>query len=193
MFLTRRVSASSLLGVTMPTAASLDEIDRCLLAALQEDCKTSLSKLGEKVGLSAQAVMERVRKLESAGVITGYHAAIDGRMLGLDITAFVGVSINYPKDIEGFLRIVAQRPEVLECHHVTGGHTLLIKVKTANTASLERVISALREVDGVTRTETMVVLSTAAETSRVPLPDADSPEQAAAPKRRNGRALREAS
>jgi Lrp/AsnC family leucine-responsive transcriptional regulator len=175
----------------MSSPAYLDEIDRSLLASLQEDCKTSLNKLGEKVGLSPQAVMERVRKLESAGVITGYHAAIAGRVLGLDITAFVGVSINYPKDIGGFLEKVATRPEVLECHHVTGGHTLLLKVKTTNTASLERVISALREVEGVTRTETMVVLSTAAETPRVPIPDAEPARETAAPKRRP-RTLREA-
>lgn len=176
----------------MPLPPSLDAIDRALLEALQEDCKTPLNKLGERVGLGAPAVLERLRKLEGAGVITGYHAAVDGKRLGLDITAFVGVSINYPKDVGGFLERVAARPEVLECHHVTGGHTLLLKVKTENTASLERVISALREVEGVTRTETMVVLSTAAEKARVPLPAVA--EDAAPPsnKRRAPR-IREAS
>jgi Lrp/AsnC family leucine-responsive transcriptional regulator len=175
----------------MSTPANFDETDRTLLAALQEDCKTSLNKLGAQVGLSPQAVMERVRKLESAGVITGYHAAIDGRTLGLDITAFVGVSINYPKDIGAFLEKVATRPEVLECHHVTGGQTLLLKVKTANTASLERVISALREVPGVTRTETMVVLSTAAESLRVPLSEVEPARES--PGKRRPRAVRDAS
>lgn len=176
----------------MPLPPNLDAIDRALIEALQDDCKTPLSKLGEKVGLGAPAVLERVRKLEAAGVITGYHAAVDGRKLGLDITAFVGVSINYPKDIGGFLERVAARPEVLECHHVTGSHTLLLKVKTENTASLERVISALREVDGVTRTETMVVLSTATETARVPVPAVDESVPAPAAKRRSPR-LRAAS
>jgi Lrp/AsnC family transcriptional regulator, leucine-responsive regulatory protein len=170
-----------------------DAIDLCLLAALQADCKTSLGRLGERVGLSAPAVMERVRKLESAGLITGYHAALDGRRLGLDITAFVGVSINYPKDIDRFLAQVAKRPEVLECHHVTGEHTLLLKVKTNNTASLERVISDIRAVDGVTRTQTMVVLSTAAETQRVPLPEPAPAEAAPPTKRRAPRIVREAS
>jgi Lrp/AsnC family transcriptional regulator, leucine-responsive regulatory protein len=177
----------------MSLSFALDPIDRCLVEALQEDCKTSLNKLGEKVGLSAAAVMERVRKLENAGVITGYRAEVDGRRLGLDITAFIGVSINYPKDIHEFLEGVASRPEVLECHHITGGHTLLLKVKTENTASLERVISALRAVEGVTRTETMVVLSTAAETSRVPLPEVEPAPLGAPPKRRSARAVREAS
>ncbi|MEQ9077059.1 MAG: Lrp/AsnC family transcriptional regulator [Sandaracinaceae bacterium] len=153
---------------------ALDPIDRELLDALQDDCKTPLNKLGDRVGLSAPAVMERVRKLEAAGVITGYHAAVDAKEVGLDITAFIGVSINYPKDIERFLSELGARPEVQECHHITGGHTLLLKVKTRNTASLERVISALREVEGVTRTETMVVLSTASERSRVSLAELES-------------------
>lgn len=148
----------------------MDAIDRELLDVLQDDCKTPLAKLGELVGLSAPSVLERVRKLESSGVITGYRAVVDGRRVGLDITVFIGVSINYPNDIERFLAELGERPEVLECHHVTGPHTLLLKAKTQNTASLERLISTLRRVEGVTRTDTMVVLSTATERSRVPLP-----------------------
>lgn len=162
----------------------LDAIDLELLDALQEDCKASLSRLGERVGLSAQAVMERVRKLEQAGVITGYHASVDGRQIGLDITAFIGVSINFPRDVKRFLAEVSSRPEVLECHHVTGGHTLLLKIKTSNTASLEAVISALRSIDGVTCTETMVVLSTAVEGHRVPLPTVDTEQRRRAPRAR---------
>lgn len=148
----------------------MDAIDRELLDALQDDCKTPLAKLGELVGLSAPSVLDRVRKLEAARVITSYCAVVDGRRVGLDITAFIGVSINYPNDIERFLTELAERPEVLECHHVTGRHTLLLKAKTENTASLERLISTLRRIEGVTRTDTMVVLSTATERSRVPLP-----------------------
>ncbi len=162
--------------------STLDAIDRELLEALQRDCKTPLAKLGERVNLSAPSVMDRVRKLEAAGVITGYHAAVDGRRVGLDITAFIGISINYPNDIEHFLAQIADRPEVLECHHVTGGHSLLLKIKTKNTASLEGLISSLQRVDGVTGTETMVVLSTATERARVRVPESDQ-----APARRRKR------
>ncbi|MBZ0116213.1 MAG: Lrp/AsnC family transcriptional regulator [Sandaracinaceae bacterium] len=164
----------------------LDEIDRRLLEELQEDCKLSLNQLGERVDLSAPAVLDRVRKLEQAGVIAGYHAHVDAKRVGLDITAFIGVSINYPKDIERFLAELAARSEVLECHHITGGHTLLLKVKTENTSSLEKLISALRSVDGVTRTETMVVLSTAAEQTKIPLPAVEPADEL--PKRRARRA-----
>jgi Lrp/AsnC family leucine-responsive transcriptional regulator len=154
---------------------ALDDIDRALVRLLQQDCKQSLGKLGDAVGLSAPSVMERIRKLEAAGVVTGYHARIDAGRVGIDITAFVGVQINYPKDVESFLDLLSGWPEIQECHHVTGQHTLLLKVRAQNTDHLERIISMLRGAGGVTRTETMVVLSTATEHTRVEPPTEQSP------------------
>ncbi len=150
---------------------ALDEIDRRVLAILQEDCKTPLARIGERVGLSAAALVERIRKLERAGVIVGYRAVVDGRRIGLDLTAFIGVSMNYPKMIESFERAVARVPAVLECHHVTGAHSLLLKVKTRNTRSLESLLSRIRAIDGVQRTDTMVVFSTRTERTQVPVDD----------------------
>ena len=147
----------------------LDEVDLQILALLQEHCKTPLAKIGQRVGLSAPAVIERIKKLEESGVITGYSALLDARKLGCDITAFIGVSISHPKSIHDVELQIESRAEVLECHHVTGSYTLLLKVKTASTTTLEELISHLRSIEGVARTETMVVLSTQAERSRVAL------------------------
>ncbi|MCA9601110.1 MAG: Lrp/AsnC family transcriptional regulator [Polyangiales bacterium] len=157
----------------------MDPIDQRLVHALQRDCKTPLAKLGELVCLSAPAVMERVRKLEQTGVIRGYTALVDARSVGLDVTAFVGVSVASPAHIESFEHAISPLPEVLECHHVTGAHTLLLKVKARNTAGLEKLIKTLRAIDGTTRTETMVVLSTAKEDVALPLDASPLP----APKR----------
>jgi Lrp/AsnC family leucine-responsive transcriptional regulator len=151
------------------SGAPLDSTDREILALLQDNCKVSLSRIGELVGLSPPAVTERIRKLETRGVIRGYHAKLDCRRLGLDIAAFIGVSLNYPAAFEAFEREIAGTPDVLEIHHVTGAHTLLVKVKTKNTATLEALISRIRAVPGVERTETMVVLSTRVERSALPL------------------------
>jgi Lrp/AsnC family leucine-responsive transcriptional regulator len=165
----------------------LDDIDLHILDLLQEDCRASLVRLGEQVGLSAPAVLERIKKLESAGIVTGYRAILDGRRLGLDITAFIGVIISHPTLIGDFERQVVALRDVLECHHVTGEYTLLLKVKTANTSSLERLISQIRSLDGVARTETMVVLSTHTERVQLAL---RQPRAAVAPApkrvRRNG-------
>jgi Lrp/AsnC family transcriptional regulator, leucine-responsive regulatory protein len=141
----------------------LDAIDLQIINTLQEHGRIPLVKLGEQVGLSAPSVNERVKKLEDGGIITGYHASVDARRLGKDVTAFIGVSISHPKTIPLFEQTVNLLEDVLECHHVTGQHTLLLKVKTNNTSSLERLISTIRSIEGVSRTETMVVLSTHTE------------------------------
>lgn len=147
--------------------AELDHIDLHILALLQENCKLPLAKIGEQVGLSAPSVIERIKKLEDHAVITGYRAILDARKLGKDVTAFIGVSISHPKLIGEFEKEIAQFEGVLECHHVTGEHTLLLKVKTENTSSLEELISKIRSIEGVDRTETMVVLSTHTERTQV--------------------------
>jgi len=143
--------------------ADLDETDIRILALLQEHCKMPLAKIGQQVGLSAPAVIERIKKLEEGGVIIGYTALLDARKLGCDITAFIGVLTSHPRDVSDVEHEIESRVEVLECHHVTGEYTLLLKVKTADTSSLEQVISHLRSIEGVSRTETMVVLSTHTE------------------------------
>jgi Lrp/AsnC family leucine-responsive transcriptional regulator len=161
----------------------LDGIDRQLLDELQTDCKRSLKEIGAAVGLSAPSVMERVRKLENAGIIRGYHALLDARKVGLDISAFIGVSITNPQLLSAFEEWVELIAQVLECHHVTGGHTLLLKVKTQNTEDLEKLISLIRSMDGVASTETMVVLSTHTERVEVALPPCEPASDARRRKR----------
>ncbi len=174
------------------TDIDLDDIDLGILSLLQENCRTSLAKIGEQVGLSPPSVIERVKKLEDGGVIRGYHAILDARRLGMDITAFIGVYVSHPRSIGAFESEIETIEDVLECHHVTGSYTLLLKVKTANTSSLEALISRLRSINGVEKTETMVVLSTHTERSQLKLPRVSAPplgaETAPADKRarRNG-------
>ena len=149
------------------SSAEFDATDRAILELLQDNCKQPLAAIGEKVGLSAPAVVERIHKLEEAGVVLGYTALIDPRKLGRDVTAFIGVMTDRPGAIDRVETEVAAMDEVLECHHVTGGYTLMLKVKTRNTESLEQLIDSVRSVEGVSRTETMVVLSTHIERTRI--------------------------
>ena len=168
-------------------ATHLDAIDRHILRLMQENCRLPLAKIGKRVGLSAPSVMERVKKLEDAGVITGYRAVLDARLLGQDVTAFIGVSIGHPKTIGRFETAVEALDNVLECHHVTGSHTVLLKVKTSTTSTLEELISRIRALDGVTMTETMVVLSTHTERMQLPLRDTGADADTAPRReRRNG-------
>jgi Lrp/AsnC family leucine-responsive transcriptional regulator len=145
----------------------LDPTDMEILDLLQDHCKTPLAKIGDQVGLSAPAVIERIKKLEEGGVITGYRATLDARKLGKNIAAFIGVIVDRPVAFRDIERQIDECPDILECHHVTGLYTLLLKVKTESTESLEELISQLRALEGVSRTETLVVLSTHREGMRL--------------------------
>ncbi len=165
----------------------LDAIDFHILGLLQQNCKLSWGKIGDEVGLSAPSVIERVKKLEESGVIRSYQAILDARVLGLDVTAFIGVLIAQPTSIQAVEQRITALGDVLECHHVTGDYTLLVKVKTKNTQSLEELIRQLRSIEGVARTVTMVVLSTHTERVDIPLPQPE-PISARRPRRvANGR------
>lgn len=168
--------------------AEFDATDRAILELLQDNCKQPMASIGQKVGLSAPSVMERIHKLEETGVITGYVAQVDARRLGKDVTAFIGVATDVPRAIGTLELGIAKIDDVLECHHVTGTYTFLLKVKVENTRALESLIDRLRGFEGVNRTETLVVLSTAAERTRIAL-DASDEFVARTPRRtRGGRA-----
>jgi Lrp/AsnC family leucine-responsive transcriptional regulator len=169
-----------------------DATDRAILELLQENCKQPLAAIGEKVGLKAPSVVERIHKLEEAGVIVGYVAQLDARRLGHDITAFIGVVTDHPRTIGQLETSLASIDDVLEVHHVTGQHTLMLKVKTRNTESLERLIDQVRSIEGVASTETSVVLSTHAERSRISLSDSEEFDERPARRAAGGRARKEA-
>lgn len=141
----------------------LDAVDREILAILQHDCRLPLAQIGKRVQLSAPAVMERIKKLELAGVIRGYQAVVDARRLGLDITAFIGVGISHPNHIAGFVTRITEFRAVQESHHVTGEHTFLLKVRARDTSALGELLGQINRIEGVTRTETTIALSTHTE------------------------------
>ena len=147
----------------------LDQIDLKILYILQNNGRTRLADIAGEVELSTPAVMERVKKLEAGGVIKGYQALIDGKKVGKDIAAFIGVSIGHQRDIDKFAAQMLQYHDVLECHHVTGDESFILKVRSANTGSLEKLLGEIRSVEGVTRTVTKVVLSTAKESQSLEL------------------------
>jgi Lrp/AsnC family leucine-responsive transcriptional regulator len=146
----------------------LDQIDYKLIELLQEDARMTQMDIAGKVGLSQPAIADRIHKLESSGYITGYAAQVDARKLGKDVTAFVGVSIGHPRHNGHFAKTIIAIPDVLECHRVTGEDSYLLKIKTDNTETLDRLISEkIRTIPGVTRTHTKIVMSSVKECARV--------------------------
>ena len=145
----------------------LDQIDLKILSILQNNGRCHLAEIAKEVDLSSPAVMERVRKLETSGIIKGYQAVLDPKKVGKDVTAFVGVSVAHQKYIDGFAAFMMHQRDVLECHHVTGEESFILKVKTTNTDSLEKLLGDIRSLEGVTGTVTKVVLSSVKESQRL--------------------------
>ena len=145
----------------------LDEIDTKLLDILQKKGRTTRIDLAEAVGFSLPSVSERLRKLEEGGYITGYHAYVDARKLGKDICAFVSVTVDSSRHFSQFLEHAHGTDEILECHAITGEGSHLLKVRTENTGSLEKLLARIQSWAGVVRTRTNLVLSTSKETMRV--------------------------
>ena len=145
----------------------IDDIDAKILEVLQKKGRTKRNDLAESVGLSLPAVSERLRKLEEHGIITGYYAKLDSQKLGKDITAFIFVTVDSSKHYAQFLEHAREQDDILECHAITGEGTHLLKVRTANTASLERLLSRIQAWGGVVSTRTNLVLSTAKESTRM--------------------------
>ena len=147
-----------------------------LLAHLQANGRESWARLGELAGMTGPAVAERVRRLEEDEVIRGFTAVVNPEALGVSVTAFVSVTLEGAGHRAGFLARVHALAEVQECHHVTGDADYLLKLRCRTTLDLDRLLSRdLKGVPGVTRTRTIIALSTAKESTRVPLPEAGKP------------------
>lgn len=145
----------------------LDEIDLKILDILQKNGRTRRNDLAKTVGLSVPSVSERMRKLEETGVITGYFAKVDPKKVGKDVTAIILVTVDSSKHFSSFIEHANTTDEILECHAVTGQGTHLLKVRTENTSTLEKLLSKIQAWPGVVETLTSVILSTSKETTRI--------------------------
>jgi Lrp/AsnC family leucine-responsive transcriptional regulator len=134
----------------------MDDLDWKLLLLLQSNGRMTYTDLGRRVHLSVPAVTERVRRLEEAGVIEGYSARINPMAAGYGVSAMIGITVPQPAKAK-FLKMLASMPEVLECHHVTGADSYVMKLLALNMADLERLIERIN-LYGETRTS--IVMST---------------------------------
>ncbi len=135
---------------------AVDDVDRRLLGMLQEDAAQSYAVLGEAVGLSAGAAHERVRKLKAAGVIRRTTVEVDPAALGRGVLAYVLL------DADAWMGDKRQALEAIgaveEAHIIAGPASVLVKVRSGSTEELQQTLRALHQVDGVTSTQTVVVL-----------------------------------
>src|ERR1700722_13099310 len=155
-------------GETPPV---LDAIDRRLLSELQSDGRMTNVELARRAGISAPPCLRRVRRLEEAGIIRGYHADTDPHTLGWAITFFAIVGLESQKEtvLSAFERMVADWPEVRECHMIRGGGDFLLRLVARDTAHENQLTQRLTGLPTVSRVQTLQTIRTSRNLAGVPL------------------------
>ena len=154
-----------------PEAPLLDTTDRRILAELQADGRMTNVELARRAGISAPPCLRRMRRLEEAGVIRGYHADSDPQKLGWEITFFAVVGLDSQKErvLAAFEQAVAGWPEVRECHMIRGGGDFLLKLVARDTAHENQLTQSLTGMPTVSRVQTLQTIRTSRSLSGVPL------------------------
>ncbi len=149
----------------------LDAIDRRILAELQEDGRITNVELARRAGISAPPCLRRVRRLEEAGIIRGYHADSDPERLGWQITFFAIVGLESQKQsvLSGFERMVADWPEVRECHMIRGGGDFLLRLLARDAGHENELTQRLTGAAHVSRVQTLNTIRTSRNLAGVPL------------------------
>lgn len=152
--------------------AKLDRIDLKILIELQKSGRMTNTDLADAVGLSPSPCLLRVKRLQKAGIITGYSAAIDLRKLGETMQVFLEITLNQHR-MESFVRFetgLRRMPEVMECHLISGGFDYLVRIVVRNLTHLQEVIEALLDASlGIAKYASYIVVKTPIETPAYPL------------------------
>lgn len=134
----------------------LDEIDKKILTLLGHNSRVSLNQISHQVFLTSPAVAARIEKLERSGVITGYRADINAEKLGYPITAFIELTMD-PDEKQDFMNFIRDNRNVLECYHVAGVYSMLLKVCFPTPSQLDQFVGSLQSFG---KTQTQIVFST---------------------------------
>jgi DNA-binding Lrp family transcriptional regulator len=152
----------------------LDATDRKILEILQKNSNITNALLAKEIGLSPAPTLERVNKLETAGVIRSYHGVIDPSAVGLGVSTFVMVSLKgHNKDnIEKFTKAIQSIEEVIECHHITGAGDFILKIVCADIAAYQQLmLEKVSNIDVVDSLQSMIILSTFKDSKVLPIPN----------------------
>lgn len=142
--------------------ANLDAIDRKILGYLVKNARMPFLEIARECGISGAAIHQRVKKLDDAGVILGSRFEVDPKKLGFDVCAFIGIKVAEPSKNDDIVKRLKEIPEITECHYITGGYTILMKLYClSNEHLMQTIFNSVVNVPGITHTETFISLNEA--------------------------------
>jgi Lrp/AsnC family leucine-responsive transcriptional regulator len=154
---------------------NLDSGDLSILRIIQENCRLTAREISDRTGLAVTTVFAKIKRIEKAGLIKGYHAVLNGEELGASTTAFILASFSYRTGEKSIsqrkvAKELASFPEVQEVHIISGEWDIIIKVKGQDVDSIGKyVIDKLRLVKGIAKTLTCLVFESEKESTSIPL------------------------
>jgi len=149
----------------------LDKVDLKILKLLQGSSKITNLELSKKIGLSPAPTLERVKKLEKAGVIQSYHAAVSPQAIGLNVKTFVLVSLAWHKKdaLQSFLKQIENVEEITECNIITGEADVILKIVCKDIPTYEQLLfKTLSQIEEIERLKTLMTLSTVKQSKILP-------------------------
>lgn len=138
----------------------MDATDKRILKRLQENARVTVSVLSQEISLSMPAISERLKKLENTGVVQQYTAILDPALVDKHLMSFFYISFDDPSHGDRFAEYICTEPDVKECFYITGDYDYVLKIITKNTKSLEKLLTRIKNQEGIAKTETIVTLST---------------------------------
>ena len=138
---------------------TIDAIDAKILEVLQENARVSISDLSKKINLSVSAASDRLKKLESSGIVKQYTAIINPQAVDRELRAYMMISIDNSENLSGLIKLIEESGEILEAFFVAGDCDYVLKIATKNTATLAELVNQVKAVQSVKRTETMILLN----------------------------------
>lgn len=140
--------------------AKLDGIDKKILRFLMEDARKPVLEIARSIGISGAAIHQRLRKLESSGLLSGSKFIVNPKSLGYTTMAYIGIYLDKAMSNPRAVKQLEKIPEVLECHYTTGNWSILIKVLCRDNEHLMQVLNKeIQQIEGVSRTETFISLA----------------------------------
>ncbi len=142
----------------------VDAVDQKILSYLVKNARMPFLEIARECGISGAAIHQRVKKMEEAGIIAGSRMVVKPKALGYDVCAFVGVQFSMANQYEGVVEALINIPEVVECHFITGGYALLLKIYCRDNEHLmEVLVNTIQNIPGILNTETFISLDQAFE------------------------------
>lgn len=146
----------------------LDSLDRRILSSLIEDARTPFVEIARRCNVSGAAIHQRVAKMQEYGIISGAHFKLNPKAMGYQTCAFIGIQVNLVSNSthNAVYKQIMEIPEIVECHHISGKYSLLVKIYTHNNEHLKQIIiEKIQSIPEITFTETFISLEAGFERS----------------------------